>query len=175
MNESKEKKSISHHMRVWHRYAGFFLAGFVIIWALSGITLIYRDTDFLKHEKKITTTLATEIDPAELGSTLRIRDFRILKTEGDILYFQGGTYNRSTGIAEQNVKELIFPLNKLTILHKTPSKSVLHWFTMAFGIVMLFIAISSFWMFKAGSNVFRKGILTALAGVICAIILLFLI
>ena len=51
--ENKERKSINHYMRVWHRYAGFFILGIALIYGLSGITLIFRDTDFLKKEKKI--------------------------------------------------------------------------------------------------------------------------
>jgi len=172
--ENKEKKSLSQYTRVWHRYLGFFVLGMLLIWALSGITLIYRDTDFLKKEKKVTTTLSPEINMAELGSALRIRDFKVIKTEGDVIYFQGGTFNVKTGVAEQTVKELIYPLNKWTSLHKTASKSVIHWFTLIFGIIMLFLAVSSFWMFKPGSVVFRKGMITVAAGIVFTLILLLL-
>jgi hypothetical protein len=170
--EVKEKKSFAHYMRVWHRYAGFFIVGLVLVYGLSGITLIFRDTDFLKKEKKITLDLSKGINPSELGSTLRMRDFKVEKTEGDIIYFKGGSYNTVTGAAEQTINELIFPLNKLTNLHKTPSKNVLHWFTLSFGIVMLFLALSSLFMFKSGSKVFRKGMLTVAAGVVFVLILL---
>ena len=173
--ESKENKSIHQYMRIWHRHLGFFILGFVLIWGFSGITLIYRDTDFLKRDKKLNINLSPGINPYEIGSALRIRDFKILKTEGDIVYFQGGTFNKTTGVAEQTIKELIFPLNKLTGLHKTASKSVFHWLTLAFGIIMLFLAVSSFWMFKTGTSVFRKGMITVVAGIACAVILLLMI
>lgn len=173
--ENKEKKSLNYYMRFMHRNVGFFILGFVIVYGLSGIVLIYRDTDFLKHEKKIHTTLPVGLNPSEVGSALRIRDFKVAKIEGDHIYFQGGSYNKATGEADQEVKELVFPLNKLTGLHKTASKNTLHWFTLTFGIIMLFMAISSLWMFKRGSVLFQKGILTALAGIIFAGILLFFI
>ncbi len=32
--------------RVVHRYLGFFLAGIMIVYAISGIVLTVRDTDF---------------------------------------------------------------------------------------------------------------------------------
>ena len=38
-------------MRVLHRYLGFFLAGIMAVYAISGVILIYRDTDFLKSEQ----------------------------------------------------------------------------------------------------------------------------
>ena len=33
-------------MRVYHRYLGFFLAGIMAVYAISGIVMIFRDTDF---------------------------------------------------------------------------------------------------------------------------------
>jgi uncharacterized iron-regulated membrane protein len=48
------KKSLSIRMRIIHRYLGFFLSGIMAVYALSGIVLIFRDTDFLKQEKIIT-------------------------------------------------------------------------------------------------------------------------
>lgn len=171
--ETKERKSINHYMRVWHRYAGFFILGFALLYGLSGITLIFRDTDFMKQEKKISQNLAPGIDPSELGRNLRMREFNVEKTEGDVIYFKGGSYNISTGATEQTVKELIFPLNKMTGFHTTPSKKPLHWFTLTFAIVLLFLAISSLWMFKSTTKVFRQGIITTIAGIVVAVILLF--
>lgn len=170
--ETKEKKSFVHYIRLFHRYLGFFFVGFVIIYALAGISLIFRDTDFLKKEKTVKITVPADTKPADLGPTLRLREFKILKTEGDIIYFQGGTFNSATGTAEMTVKELIFPLNKFTNLHKTPSKNPFHWVTLAFGIVMLFLAISSFWMFNTKSKVFRNGLYIILAGFVFAVLLL---
>jgi hypothetical protein len=95
------------------------------------------------------------------------------KTEGDVIYFRGGSYNKATGATEQTVKELVFPLNKMTEFHTTPSGKPLHWFTLTFGIVLLFLAVSSLWMFKSTSKVFRQGMLLTLAGIAAAVILLF--
>jgi len=126
----------------------------------------------MKHEKTIKVKLPPEIKPADIGPALRLRDFKILNTEGDLIFFQGGSYNTSTGEAEYLVKELTFPFNKLTVLHKTPSKNPLHWFTLVFGILLLFMAVSSLWMFTRKSKQFRKGILTVVAGFVFAVLLL---
>jgi hypothetical protein len=172
--ENKEKKPINYYMRLLHRYLGFFFVGFILIYAFAGITLIFRDTDFLKKEKTVKLSLPADTKPADLGPALRIREFRILKTEGEIIYFQGGTFNTRSGEAEMTVKALIFPLNKFTDLHKTPSKNPFHWITLAFGIVMLFLAISSFWMFNRKSKVFLNGLYIILAGFLFAVLLLLL-
>jgi hypothetical protein len=170
--ENNGRKSINQIVRVLHRNVGFFILGFVLIYAFSGIVLIYRDSDFLKQEKTVRVSLPAETKPAELGQALRMREFRILKTEGDVIIFQGGSYNLTTGVAEYTVKELVFPLNKFTSLHKTASKNPFHWFTLIFGILLLFMAISSFWMFSTSSKLFRNGIYKVLAGFIFAVLLI---
>jgi len=45
------KATVHNSMRIYHRYLGFFLAGIMAIYALSGIVLIFRDTNFLKQER----------------------------------------------------------------------------------------------------------------------------
>ena len=42
------QKSTQFYMRIIHRYLGFFLAGIMTVYALSGVLLIFRSTDFLK-------------------------------------------------------------------------------------------------------------------------------
>ena len=38
-------------MRLLHRYIGYFMAGIMAVYAISGVLLIYRDTDFQKEKK----------------------------------------------------------------------------------------------------------------------------
>jgi hypothetical protein len=47
-------------MRVYHRYLGFFLAGIMAIYSVSGIIMIFRDTDFLKKENHKVLTMQLE-------------------------------------------------------------------------------------------------------------------
>jgi uncharacterized iron-regulated membrane protein len=47
---SGTKTSLPFKFRVIHRYLGFFLAGIMALYALSGIVMIFRDTDFLKSQ-----------------------------------------------------------------------------------------------------------------------------
>jgi len=170
--DNSGKMSVNRIMRVLHRNIGFFILGFVLIYALSGIALIYRDSDFMKQERTITVILPGETKPADLGQALKIREFRILKTEGDIIFFRGGSYNSTTGVAEYTVKELVFPFNKLTALHKTASKNPFHWFTLVLGILLTFLAVSSIWMFNSKSRLFRNGIYTVLTGFVFAVLLI---
>ncbi len=172
--EQKTKKSLNQHARTLHRNIGFFIVGLVIVYSLSGIVLIYRDTNFLKREAFVEKKLSPNLTGAELGPALQVRNFKIEKTEGDIVYFQNGTYNKATGDAAYSTAELSPLIKKLTDLHKTPSKNIKHWFTLVLGGLLLFMALSSFWMFNPGTKFFRKGIYMAGAGIMAAVILLLL-
>ena len=86
------QNSLAFKMRVIHRYLGFFLAGIMAVYALSGIVLIFRDTDFLKQKEEITKELAPNIAKEELGKALEMRRFNVEKEEGNIYYFKNGTY-----------------------------------------------------------------------------------
>ena len=168
------KKTVNISMRELHRYIGYFLAGIMAVYALSGIILIYRNTDFLKVEKQIEKKLSPNIKSDELGKSLRIRNFKISKTEGDILHFNTGTYNNKTGIANYTIKELPFVLKKMTELHKATTKQPLYWLNIFFGVSLLFFVISSFWMFRPKSDIFRKGMYFTIAGIILTLVLLYI-
>ncbi len=52
----------SNQIRVIHRYLGFFLAGIMFMYALSGITLTYRTTDTFKKEVLVEKTIEKGLD-----------------------------------------------------------------------------------------------------------------
>jgi hypothetical protein len=165
--------SVHNTMRIYHRYLGYFLAGIMTVYAVSGIVLIFRQTDFLKSEKQIEKTLAPNLSAEELGRALRIRDFKIERTEGNIVSFKQGTYNSQTGVANYKSKELPFIMSRLTELHKASTSQPLFFLNVFFGVSLLFFVISSFWMFFPKTEVFRKGLYFALAGLILTLILIF--
>jgi hypothetical protein len=168
------KKPVNYYMRALHRDIGFFVIGLTIIYCISGIMLTYRETGFLKQEKTIERHLPPNIEEQKLGMILHLRDFKILKAEGDVIYFQNGTFNKSTGIANYSGKSLPLVLEKFNSLHKSSTQSMVHWFSVVYGILLLFLAISSFWMYKPGSRMFHRGIIIAGSGFTGAVILLFL-
>lgn len=170
----KPGKTIHYYMRLWHNYIGYFIAGLVIIYALSGIVQTYRDTNLLKTDVVKEKTVAPLLEEVELGKALQLREFKIEKTEGDIVYFKEGNYNKKTGIATITTKELYPWINKLTKLHKSNSKAPAHYFTTVFGVLMLFMSVSAFWMFKPGTKLFSRGVYMSVAGIVAAIILMLL-
>ncbi len=161
-------------MRVYHRYLGFFLAGIMAVYAISGVILIFRDTDFLKKEKPVEKQLKPNLSHEEIGKELRIRDFKVTGETEDLVFFAEGNYNKHVGIAVVTVKELPFVLNKMTKLHKANSKSPLFFLNIFFGVSLLFFVVSAFYMFMPHTSVFKKGLYFTLAGVVLTLIILFI-
>ena len=87
--------------------------------------------------------------------------------------FEQGTYNRTTGVADFKVKELPIVINKLTKLHKATNKDPLYYLNIFFGVSLLFFVISSFYMFMPGTTIFKKGMYFTLAGIVLALVMLF--
>lgn len=165
--------NLNNTMRVYHRYLGYFLAGIMFVYGISGIVLIFRETQFLKSEKQIEKNLPPNLNQEELGKALRIRDFKIESVDGNTISFKQGSYNTETGIASYTSKELPFVLNKLTQLHKASTNQPLFFLNIFFGLSLLFFVVSSFWMFLPRTEMFRKGAFFALAGIVLTLILIF--
>ncbi len=163
----------SKNMRVYHRYLGFFLAGIMAIYSISGIILIFRETSFLKSEVHKVVTVAPNLKNEEIGPAIKLKNLKTTGEEGVIVKFEQGTYNRTTGVADFKVKELPSFINRLTKLHKATTKDPLFYLNIFFGLSLFFFVISSFWMFLPGTNIFKKGIYFTMAGIILVLIMLF--
>ncbi len=161
-------------MRDAHRVLGYFMAGMMAVYAISGVLLVYRDTDFLKREKHYEKIVAKNLNEKEVGKELKIRNLEIEKLENGVFYFKNGTYNTTTGQAKYTKKELPFVLDKMTKLHKSPSKEKLGRLNTLFGLSLFFFVISSFFMFNPKSKSFKNGMIWAGIGLILALVLIFI-
>ncbi|OYY08201.1 MAG: hypothetical protein B7Y66_11400, partial [Sphingobacteriia bacterium 35-36-14] len=85
-----------------------------------------------------------------------------------------GVYNRVTGLAEFKIKELPFIVSKMNNFHKANTSHPLFYLNIFFGCSLMFFVISTFWMFAPGTQIFKKGILFTLAGVLITLVLLFI-
>lgn len=167
------KKPSKLSMRVLHRYLGFFLAGIMAVYALSGIVLIYRDTDFLKSEQTVEEKIAPNVNNEDLAEALHFRRLIVEKEEGDLVYFQNGDYNKKTGVAHITTKELPYLLDKMTHLHKADTDDPLYYLNIFFGFSLLFFVVSAFWMYAPETDIFKKGIIFTVGGIVLTLILLF--
>lgn len=161
------------NMRILHRYIGYFAAGILVVYSISGVLLIYRDTDFLKQEHKYEVTLKPNLSEKELGKEIKFRNLEFINSNGDLRKFDNGIYNVKTGKAVYNKKQLPYILQQFTELHKSSSNKRFSLLNTFFGVSLFFFVISSFWMFNIKSKAFRKGMLYAVIGFILALIMVF--
>jgi hypothetical protein len=171
---SASRKSSQNIMRTLHRDIGFFLIGLTILYSLSGVLLIYRDTDFLKSTQLIEKTLAPNLEQQELARELRTKRLIGVQQDGDKLVFKGGSYNQTTGQVSYRSEKLPQALDMFVHLHKAPSEQAVSWLTTVFGGLLAFMAISSFWMFKSSHKHFKRGIVLAGSGFGAAVLMVFL-
>lgn len=160
-------------MRIYHRYLGFFLAGIMAVYAISGVVMIFRNTDFLKHEVVIAGSLAPDLTAEQAAKELRLRSAEVKRTEGDVLHFADATYDPATGATTQTRMNLPYVLNKMTSLHKASTRDGLFYFNIFFGLSLLFFVVSAFWMFLPNTAILRRGLLFSAVGVVLTLILLF--
>lgn len=161
-------------MRVYHRYLGFFLAGIMAVYAISGIIMIFRNTDFLKREMVVTKQLAPGLSIEKVGEEIRLRDLKAdSETETTISFRQAGTYNKVTGETSFTVKELPFVLKKMTDMHKATTNSPLFFLNIFFGLSLLFFVISAFYMFLPKTPIFKKGMYFAIGGLLLTLLVVF--
>jgi len=166
------KTTSQNRMRIWHRYLGFFLAGIMAVYSLSGIVLIFRDTDFLKIEKQFNKKLEPGLSTEKLGKEIRIRDLEITSVSGSVKIFKTGNYDTLTGAVQYRTKKLPVIVEKLTHLHKANTNDPLFFLNIFFGTSLLFFVISSFWMFMPKTVIFKKGLYFTLAGIVLVLIML---
>lgn len=167
----KKKSSAVKVMRALHRDIGFLMIGIMVIYALSGIQLNYRN--LFTYTTQTETTLTPNLSLAEVASQLRMRDTRGATTEGDIITFMdGSTYNASTGESVSVRSEVIWPLDKFNALHKSGGSGINKVITTISAIFLCFLAISSFWMYRAKTRNFKRGIILAVVGFALAVYLL---
>jgi hypothetical protein len=172
--EFRKKKSIYRWIRALHRDIGFFVIGLTVIYCISGIMLTYRDTAFLRSETSIEKTIDSRLRANQLGKALQLREIQVLSEDEKEIRFSRGTYNKETGVASYLSKEIPWVLQSFNNLHKVPSKESRHWFTSLYAILLLFLALSSFWMYKPGNKYFKRGLTTASLGVFFSLALIFI-
>jgi len=168
------QRNVSQKMRVYHRYLGFFLSGIMAVYALSGITLIFRNSNTFKKKETVNLTVQTNLAPDQIGEALKIKKLKVAKIEGDIYQFQDGTYNKTTGEASYIKTSVPYVLDKMQHMHKATTNDPLFFLNIFFGLSLLFFVVSAFWMFIPSSSIFKKGLYFALGGVILTLIMVFI-
>ncbi len=164
---------MAYLMRALHRDLGFLAIGLVIVYALSGIILIYRDTDFMKRTETVEKTLAPGLSAEQLGGELKMRGFKVTGQTSSTILFDGGTYDIGSGKAVYTQKSVVAPFDRFISLHKASSgNNKSHWALMLFGVILFFLALSSLFIYKPKTKLFRRGAWLTVVGVAVTVLLL---
>ncbi|MDZ7936401.1 MAG: hypothetical protein U5M51_15855 [Emticicia sp.] len=163
---------LNQNMRIYHRYLGFFLAGIMAVYSISGVLMVFRNTDFLKNVVKIEKTIEPNLEAKQLSPILKMK-VNVEKQENGVIFFRGGQYNSRTGEVKAEKKELPFILGKMEHLHKATTNDPLFYLNLFFGVSLFFFVVSSFWMFLPGTKIFKKGLYFTIGGIILTLIMLF--
>lgn len=162
-------KTLAYYMRILHRDIGFLMVGLTLVFASSGILLVYRSTDFLKSDTQVSRTLPAGLSADDLGRALHLRKAKVAD-DGRYLVFSSepsvrdGKYDRESGAVAYTERKLPLLLERFNALHKTGSSATIHWFSVVYGVLLMFLAVSSFWMFKRSTRQFRRGLVFATVG-----------
>lgn len=166
-------RKASNKARMYHRYLGFFLAGIMAVYAISGITLIFRDTDVFKNKELIEKFLDKNLSAVEVGEQLSIKKFTASSETESVIEFKNGSYNKLTGEAVYTKTTTPYILGKMQNFHKSETGDPLYYLNIFFGLCLLFFVVSAFWMFMPSTPIFKKGMYFAAAGLILTLVLLF--
>ena len=162
------RKSLTYYMRSLHRDIGFLVIG---------LTLVYRQSGFLKSDVVETRTLSAGLSADDVGKVLHFKKIKVSGDDGRTILFSSdptvydGKYDRETGSVTFTEVRLPAVLNKLNQLHNTSSSGTVHWFVVLYGALLAFLALSAFWMFKPSTRQFRRGLALAAAGFVGAAVL----
>ena len=148
-------RNLSNKVRVIHRYLGFFLAGIMFVYALSGITLTFRDKDYFKK-------------PIEVEKTIE----KGLENLPNIKGAYNIKYNSETGDLSYTQMQPPKILGALEKMHKATSSTPLYFLNVFFGISLLFFVFSAYWMFLPQTDIFKKAIYYTVAGIVLTFIMI---
>jgi len=148
-------RNLSNKVRVIHRYLGFFLAGIMFVYALSGITLTFRDKDYFKKPIEVEKTIEKGLE--NLPNIKGASNVEYNSETGDLSYIQ------------MQPPKILGALEKM---HKATSSTPLYFLNVFFGISLLFFVFSAYWMFLPQTDVFKKAIYYTVAGIVLTFIMI---
>lgn len=170
------RKPLAYYMRAIHRYLGFFAVGIMVVYALSGITLLYRTGSFLKTSTPVEAVVDPGLDADGLAAAIKVRSIKPITATDSIITFADGSYDRITGKVSYTRTQIVEPVQSFISFHKvSEAKSpVLAYAATAFGIILILLALTSLFMYRPSAKPFVTNMVLFALGLAAAIALVLL-
>ena len=171
-------KGMVYYSRKIHRILAYLTLGMVIIYALSGIILIHRTGDFMKHAVAVETVVEPNLTGDELAPALKMRFVKVIKeTPTTIFFADDGQYDKATGKASYLKKEVVKPFDKFIEIHMLADKQNpgIAWMTTIFGICLFLLALTSLFMYKPSAKQFKANMVYTVIGIVVTVVLVLLV
>ena len=163
-------------MRQWHGKIGYLTIGLMLVYSISGFIMSLDEYDFLKKEQVIKTTLSKHLSIEDIVNqtvdAYDLVDFEVNNNNNGIVYFNSNcSYNSKTGELIMTVKNYPFLLKKISKFHQAHGNILIIMFGCLSGVLLTFLAISSFWMLNKKGENYKKNIAYLVIGIIISILM----
>jgi len=172
--DGKIRKPLSHYVRCLHRDIGFLVLGLTLAYALSGVVLVYRETGFLKSVEHVERSLPSGLAPETLAKILHLRRVEVTGSDGGVIAFRdgmgvsGGRYDSITGDVSYEAMQYPSFVDRLIRIHKLASSKAMSAVSVAYGVLLSFLAVSSLFMYGKRHSGFRRGLTLSGVGLLLA-------
>lgn len=138
---------------------------------------------FTKPQDSIKAELKAGLSEEQLVQTLAnakvIQGFFPISRTGQAVVFNGDSvvYKKATGkiVRPYLQPQLPWFVKQITHLHQIASKEALYWVALVYAILLAFLAVSSFWMYRFGSSYFKRGLALAVVGIIMTFVIIWVV
>lgn len=131
--------------------------------------LTLRTTDFLKSETYIEKTIDAGLCAGQLNRALHLKKMKVVSENEQEIIFINGKYNKMTGAASYTSMEIPSILRAFNGLHTVSANDSRYWLTIIYAMALLFLAVSSFWMYRPENKNFKRGVMLSAVGILAAI------
>lgn len=164
-------------LRAFHRDAGYFVVGFTLLYATSGIAVNHiADWDPNFHQVNRTHQVSlpkSEEDQAITRQVLRALDvketpresYRVSASALDIVFDQRTFHvDTRTGVVQEEGQSPRFFLRAANYLHLNRGKKAWTYIADVYAVLLIFLALSGLFMIPGKKGIIRRGALIASIG-----------
>jgi hypothetical protein len=189
----KKKFNLSQTFRKWHRDLGYLVIGITIVYSLSGIMLSFRDLHIFEKEYMLTSKIEKNLKnpedsfvnsfikneeksnlPSHVVKKSVIDSLKQIENTDTYIKYQVSrkkdlktiTYYKNSGEVIYSISAYPTFIKPFIDAHKSSSKDKWLYLSLAYSVILFFLAISAIFMVK-GKNGFRqRGVYLTLLGVV---------